>query len=533
MYTQNIKPYQLLDYSALHVEDIYEKVNLCCEHIENMIHFTGIVATALYRDYAKKNVAIDHAIFISFEKSFFGSWLYLTRRIGEFFYDENYTATHFIRWVDFLQKYGHDNDLVALSSDFLQFRNDVRHGSAAQNEQFATHIVQKIEFFHREYLSFLHEYDLGISVEDEKYQVNSAGELHPRTLGNQTTLCDQEVYLNLSPFVSWDQEDKILALHNAPKKKESFYDDFAIGDRYKEYLQQKDGISSTVQEQPNKHFSTPIFEQINSTIAEGKNKIVLWAPPGGGKTYVIRNLTFPVLCQYSIEDSPLKIRPSVALRTFYKKLCDHVQQACSVPKKQQQLIQHLCELAKQHPQQKFVIAIDGLFSIFVKEWWKEEWLTILGSDYPANIVWIVTACPGEPVPQFYDTSVDIPPINTQSFAEAFPQHDAQKVIAYTLGCAKFIWLCVTAGENSVLQKRYFGKWLRHYAPNEDQKRVLSFLAQTSQYLSAKEIAASLQIFTPKVERFLGEIDILMNEKNNGYTTYHPVLAAYLKDTYSN
>ena len=228
----------------------------------------------------------------------------------------------------------------------------------------------------------------------------------------------------------------------------------------------------------------------------------------------------------------MKIRPSVALRTFYRTLCDQVHKSSSVPKKQQQLIQHLCELATQNPQKKFVIAIDGLFSIFVKEWWKKEWLTILGSDYPQNMVWIVTACPGEPVPQFYDTSIDIPQIAPQSFSEVFPQHDAQKVMAYTLGYAKFVWLYVKDGENSERQKRYFAKWLRQYNPNDEQKKVLAFLAQTAKYLSAKDIAARLQIFTPKVERFLGEIDILMNETEDGYTTYHPALAAYLQDSYT-
>lgn len=524
MYTQ--KPYQLLDYTTLHIEDTYEKVNLCCEHIENVIHFSGIVATALYRDYAKKNVAIDHSIFMSFEKSFFGSWLYLARRIGELFYDKNYSATHFVHWIEFLQKYAHDKTLISLSSELLQFRNDVRHGSAAQNAQFAMDIVKKIEFFHREYLSFLPKYTLCISIEDAKYKIED-GELQPRTCGGVTALCDQDHYLNLHPFVSWD--GKVLVLHNAPKKKEAFYDAFAIAERYHEYLQQKEGITPK-QQKDDTHFASRIFEHINVAMEDGKRKIVLWAPPGGGKSYVVRHLPFTTMCTYSIDDSPLKIRPSVALRTFYRTLCDQVQQPSCVPKKQHQLIQHLSELATQHPQQNFVIAIDGLFSVFVKEWWKKEWLTILSNDYPQNLVWIVTACPGEPVPQFYDASIDIPQIDARSFSEIFPQHDAQKVIAYTLGYAKFVWLYIKDGENSVRQQRYFAKWLRQYAPNDEQKQVLYFIAQTAKYLSAKEIAARLQIFTPKVERFLGEIDILMNEKDNGYTTYHPVFATYLRDS---
>ncbi|WP_372369717.1 hypothetical protein [Candidatus Uabimicrobium sp. HlEnr_7] len=528
---KNIKPYQLLNFDLLHDESsVYEKVNQCCQHIENLIQFNGIVATALYRNSTIRKEALDHAIFMSFEKSFFGSWLYLARKIGEFFYDNDYTQTHFSEWISFLQQYAYDKELISLSSDLLQFRNDVRHGSAAQNPNFVKKIVKKIEVFHSKYFIFLTNYPLCLSIDQETYQIDYSGKSEKISVNFVAALCDKKTkqYLDIFPFASWDNKNQILVLHNAPKNKRQFYSNFGIEDRYDEFLQQKEGINqqSTTHEI---QFTNCVFDKINTAIKNNKNKIVVWAPPGGGKTYVAQNINHGKSCHYVIEESPLKIRTSTALKTFCRTLYQKMQKPIEVKnKKIEQLIASLKSLAQEFPDEKFTIVVDGLFSVFVKEWWQKQWLSILNQDYPQNLVWIITACPGEPVPPFYSADINIPLIDVNSLCKNFPKHDAQKIMSYTLGYPKFVWFYVKYGENSILQQRYFSKWLRYYNPDEKQQEVLKLLAQTPTYLSPKEIAATLQIFTPKVERFLGEIDILMDEKQRSYTTYHPALASHLK-----
>lgn len=505
------KNYSFLRSDELDSLTVYEKVTLCCSNIENMLHFSGIIATALYRDCKMQNTAIEHSIFMSFERGFFGSWLYLSRKIGEYFYDTNHCG-FFEKWIQFLKKYGSESDFIELCSELLAFRNDVRHGSASQNAKFVANIVEKLNILHDAFFELIQNYLLSVDSET-----------------GSVFMLDGETKLQLSPFVIWNEEKEIFTLQNVGKSKKEFYETFGIN--YASYIKDKQGDGDTQQKRKKMHFKTVLFDEIRESIKSGKRKLVLWAPPGGGKTYALNHLPFENVCYYNIAESPLKIKPTIALKTFSR----HFQNLFIPEEKKintksiEENLSFLIKIFKKFPEQQFVIAIDNLFSVFVKDWYQDAWLPILNKEYPENVVWIVSACLGEPIGHFYDTSIDIPKIKQESILMHFNEEATKRAYSYSKGNPKLLWLNLKNPEENTKQYLYFNKWLRAFHVKKWQQKILTYIARQPEAVSVKKIATDLQIFTPKVERFLHEIDILMDITSDGrHLLYHPSLAEYLE-----
>lgn len=449
------------------------------------MQYIGSVTVRLYAKELYKRSALNHLVFLSLEKSLIGNWLRIIRGIGEYFYDQKQTHV-FHLWTEFVSNYYYENRTGKIDT-LIEFRNNVRHGSAGLNEE----NFQKIRstfFAFLEELAFISEYSLSCFKDQVILSKN-----------------DTSDKISLAPLLEKGAKEGEYVFKIAGDKgiqKDVFFSTLGFAIEYADYIKGVQGIYKV----PEKNKDYRCLEMNFDELLQYE-KILITGIPYSGKTSFALHLDLYVkssktIIPYVIDGSPVYISPLVALKSIYNSLLCKLgmEVDCNFKGKTSiDILRALENTLLANKNEQFIIVIDGVFD------WKsqyiidnyEQWNYLFHYDFPKNFTLIVTALKNFPVVAFYDFIFDIS--NLMPF-------------------------------NYEPTEALFEKIMRAFSIDEEwEKTVIYALSTSEEALASKEIAKMLNLFTPKVEKFLYTIRPLLKKQGNGYEIYHPLLKCYIKN----
>ena len=490
-------------------QELNSKMNHLCSFVENLFQFLGIASISFYIRHFPEKESVDHFIFCGLERPSLGIWLLLLEKIGAHL-SEVEGGEEFIEWRDFLRIY--DDERRQLFRFFLEMRNDARHGSASLNKRYFREIETKLGKLTQK-ISFLSNYRLQKHSEE-------IGLFHKTS----------EAMLSLHPFMESDSE-KFIFQFPSKKKPEKFFQFWKMEKRFQKYLQIQEGII----EPKTKSAQFRIEQKIDLSPLTFPSKILVNGIPGSGKTdfvfhlekYMNQNVS---ILKYFVSESPLKISALIMLKHFLKILTEKSIEDFQNEKFTTQ-VENLKNFLQKNSHQKFLFAIDGLFSTHTPFLGNERdrWLYFLGQSFPENTILLLTATSGIKVPRFFDHQFTIPPISQEQFQKNFPEKE--KFCEEARGNPRILQE-ILSSEKIYSEKLslYFKKLFRELKIYKAwQKKALYHMISYKDFLSVKELAAKVEKFTPQVEKFLQGTMPLLEKRKNLYRIQIPILKYYVKD----
>ena len=513
-----------------------------CRCLEATLPYLGSVAIALYRDLAPRASALEHQLFLTLERPLLGKWRWLIRAIGEHFCDHCLEHPGWRPWLDYLREYAR-GAWFDLWEDLVRFRNEFRHGSAALNQEIIAGLQRELLAVLAS-IAFCRDFPIWAWSDQATYLCQGTVP-QPMPWNDEIParvwLASGQFSLAVAPLLSLTPELELRCqTPGADLAPQEFYQQLQMQPDYADFCRQRQGdyqppanCSQQVQPWPPLLITAP--------------KILLSGEPGAGKSWIISNLAYlltgkPMVVSYLIAASPLKIMPLVAMKTLVQALTLTGMLAGLARPQGDKLaawLEFIRDWARQNQHQQIIIGIDGLFApqtppLSPRQ--QEHWHEILAADYPANICWLVTATRGYRVPRFFSQVIELGPTPmapTDLDAEQLRRLDNLARGNWQVRQA-YLKQPQSIGADLPLPddlSRYFDRLLRCLPIIFSwQRNTLALLAQKDAPWSLQQLARHQQIFTPKMEKFIDSIRVVLIEEPQGYRLYHPLLSQYIRSS---